>query len=128
MLQGIRSSWLRYGLSVGLFILTLLISAGLSALSLKINLTILVIFVLVAATWYGGLGAGLLIAILIQITTLILNKMTPDKTIGRVIFDHFSVFALFLFIVVVMSERLKSEKRLREQSELLEVTLSSIGD
>lgn len=128
MLQGIRSSWLRYGLSLGLFILTLLISSGLQALSLHINLTILVVFVLVVATSYGGLGPGLLIAVLIQITTIVFTTMTPDKTIERVIFDHFSVFTLLVFIVVVMSGRRKTENHLREQRELLQVTLSSIGD
>jgi two-component system, cell cycle sensor histidine kinase and response regulator CckA len=130
MSQGIRSSWLRYGLSVGLFILTLLIAAGLQALSIRLNLTILVVFVLVAATWYGSLGPGLLMAVLIESITIygIIVKLPADRPIGPLVFERFSVFALYVFIVVVMSGRKKTEKRLREQRELLEVTLSSIGD
>jgi two-component system, cell cycle sensor histidine kinase and response regulator CckA len=113
---------------LGLFVLTLLIASGLQALSFKINLTIPVVFALVAAAWYGGLGPGLLLALLIQVTTILSNKPPPESTLLTVVVGHISVFTLLLFIVVVMSERRKSEGSLREQRELLQVTLSSIGD
>lgn len=129
MKTGIRARWfIRYGLGVGLFIATLLISTGLLYFSIRINLTILVVFVLVAATWYGGRGPGLLLAVLIMATTIVSTPPPPGTPLGRVIFGHFSVFALFVFIVLVMSGRKRSEKRLREQGELLRVTLTSIGD
>lgn len=132
MKRGIRSSWLiRYGLGVGLFIATLLISSGLQYLSIRLNLTILVIFVLVAATWYGGRGPGLLLAVLIELTTVYSvysNRASSTTPVGQTIFTQFSVFCLFVFIVLVMSGRKRSEERLRHQREMLEVTLNSIGD
>lgn len=126
----LRSSWLRYGLSLGLFVLTLLIAYGLQTLGFKINLTILVVFVLVAASWYGGTGPGLLLSVLIEITTVlsVIYNPQPASTLGQIISTQVSIFLLFVFIVVVMSERRKSENRLREQREMLEVTLSSVGD
>lgn len=131
MQAGIRSRWLKYGLGVGLFLATLLISSGLQYLSIRINLTILVIIVLVAATWYGGRGPGLLLAVLIELTTIYsvyYSTASANTPVGQIIFTQFSVFCLFVFIVLVISGRKKAEERLRHHREMLEVTLNSIGD
>jgi PAS domain S-box-containing protein len=121
-------AFLRYGLALGLFALTLGVSILLSYFGLKINLTILVVFALFVAAWYGGRGPGLLLALLLAAATIILNPIPPEASIAKVIFGYFSLFSLLIFLVLLVSGRkgvAKHNDRLRHQNELL---LNSVGE
>ena len=111
-----------------LFATTVGLSLLLNYLNLKINLTIPVVLALVAGAWYGGRYPGLLIAVLFQATTIIYAPIPPDTTLPRLIFTYFSVFSLYVFLVLVISGLKNIQQRLSEQRDLLQVTLSSIGD
>jgi PAS domain S-box-containing protein len=73
----------------------------------------------------------LLLAVLIEIVTVYSvykNQATWETNIWLVAFAQFSVFALLVFIVIMMSGLKKTGENHKTQKELLEVTLSSIGD
>ena len=124
-----KTHWLfRYGLAIVLFGATVGLSLLLNYLNLKINLTIPVVLALVAGAWYGGRYPGLLIAVLFQATTIIYAPIPPDSTLPRLIFTYFSVFSLYVFLVLVISGLKSIQHRLSQQRDLLQVTLSSIGD
>jgi PAS domain S-box-containing protein len=115
---------LRYGLAILLFGLTIGLAIGLEKLGVQLNLTIPLVLALVAASWYGGRGPGILISVLFQATTSISKPPQDAKTV----FAHLSVFLLYIFLVLVISGLKTIQNRLREQRELLQVTISSIGD
>ena len=118
----------RYGLALLLFAVSLGLALFFSYLSLKINLTIVLVAALVAAAWYGGRGPGLFLAVLLLGATVVLNPVAPGESVLAVSFGYFSVLSLLVFIVLMITGRRVVEKRLRSQRELLRVTLSSIGD
>jgi two-component system cell cycle sensor histidine kinase/response regulator CckA len=129
MIKEIRSTGWRYAFALGLFAITLGISLIISYFSPKNNnLVVLVIIVLAAASWYAGRGPGLLLAALIQITTIAFNPVPPDVHIAKIIFAHASTFALLVVLVLLVSSRRNVQHRFGEQNELLQVTLNSIGD
>jgi two-component system cell cycle sensor histidine kinase/response regulator CckA len=129
MSKEIRSTGLRYAFALGLFAVTLGVASAVSYFSPKNNnLTILVMVALVAAAWYAGRGPGLLLAILIEVTAVTFNPIPPDVPMAKVIFGHVSVFLLLLLLVLLVSSRKRAEHRIREQGELLQVMLNSIGD
>jgi PAS domain S-box-containing protein len=111
-------------LAIALFLLTIGLSIGLAKLGLQISLTIPVVFAMVAASWYGGRGPGLLLAFLFQGTTSYSKPPEDAKTV----FAQLSVLFVYIFLAVVISGIKKLNARLREQKELMQVTLSSIGD
>jgi len=123
-----RSKASRYGLAIALFVITIGISVLLQQFSIKINLTILVMGVIAVASWYGGFGPGLLLSLLIGAATVMFNPVPPDSTVARMAFQHFSVTVFMISFAFLISGRKKVENRLREQRELLQVTLKSIGD
>lgn len=123
-----NSRWFRYGLALALFILTIAIAAALNYFGFKLNLALLIVGVLVAAAWYGGRGPGLLLAILIEATIILANPAPQGTPVGAAIFGHVGVTALLVVLVLFVGGRKNAEHRLREQGELLMVTLSSIGD
>jgi PAS domain S-box-containing protein len=123
-----KSIALRYGLAVGLFAAAIGISLLLQKFSIKINLTILIMGVIFLASWYGGRGPGILSALLLEATTIIYTPVPPDSSVAKVAFGHFSVTLLLLSFALLISGRRSVEKHLREQRELLRVTLKSIGD
>ncbi|CAN5344256.1 hypothetical protein BH20ACI2_BH20ACI2_18500 [soil metagenome] len=118
----------RYALSLILFGLIIGLSLLLSRYGIKINLTIPVVLALVAAAWYGGRGPGILISVLFQSTTIYYVPIPPDSTLAKAAFGWFSVFALYIFMVFLISRLRMAQQRLSEQRDLLQVTLSSIGD
>lgn len=109
----VKSTILRYGLALLLFAVTVGIALLLSYYSFKINLTILIVVALVAAAWYGGRGPGILLAFLLQGTTVLTENIPPDSSIAKAYFGYFSVFSLLIFIVWLISERKHVEKGLR---------------
>jgi PAS domain S-box-containing protein len=119
---------MRYGLALVCFGATVGLSLLLSNIGIRLNLTIPIVLALVATAWYGGRGPGLLISILFQATTVIYTPIPPDSSIGRAVFGYFSVFALYVFLTLLISNVRDIQLHLREQRDLLKVTLSSIGD
>jgi PAS domain S-box-containing protein len=131
VLKAKRAAWpwyWRYALAVGLFAATIALSILLNSFSTKINLTIPIVLALVATAWYGGRGPGVLISILFQATTIIYIPIPPDSNLVKAWFGYFSVFSLYVFLVLVISGLRTVQHRLSQQRDLLAVTLSSIGD
>lgn len=81
--------------------------------------------VIAVTAWYGGIGPGLLLTILIEAVTIILTPIPPDASTARVVFSHFSVAVFLIFFTLLVSGRKKVESRLREQSELLQSALEN---
>lgn len=121
---------LRYGLGVAAFVLTILIALLLRYFSISIDLSLLVILVLIGVSWYGGKGPGLMVLILFELITITgaMRSQTAAPITIKYIVAQFNVILLFAFLIVLVSGRRESERRLREQHEWLRVTLSSIGD
>ena len=126
MVRDIRSPILRYGLALGAFLLAMLVILGLPRItSLRIDLTTLIIFVMIGSAWYLGRGPGLLIALLFELT---LDYFSTAPFTAKSWIYVFNRLVLFVSLVFFASSRRQAEKRLREQGELLQVTLASIGD
>jgi PAS domain S-box-containing protein len=100
----------------------------LSHFSIKINQSIPIVAGLVLTAWFAGLGPGIFLSILLEATTVYFTPIPPDTTIANAYFGYTSVLLVLVFVVVLVSSRKKIDSRLRQQSELLQVTLSSIGD
>ncbi|HKZ03076.1 MAG TPA: ATP-binding protein [Pyrinomonadaceae bacterium] len=125
-MRQIKSAPLRYGLALASFALILLVSFGLPRVtSLRIDLTALIILVMIASAWYLGRGPGLMVALLFELT---LDLFATAPVTLRSSFIIFNRLVLFGSVVLFASSRRNAEKRLRQQREWLEVTLSSIGD
>ncbi|HEV8592482.1 MAG TPA: PAS domain S-box protein, partial [Pyrinomonadaceae bacterium] len=123
-----KSALLRYGLALAIFAVLIGISALLSYLNFKANLAVLIAIGLVVSVWYGGRGPGILLTVLVMATIIYTGPIPPDSTIARAAVGHLSVSALLISIVLLVSSRKTAERRLREQREMLQITLSSIGD
>jgi two-component system, cell cycle sensor histidine kinase and response regulator CckA len=128
MTKGIRPAWRRYGLAILLFAAILAISLGLSALSIKISLSLLFVIAIVSATLYGGWGPGVMLATLIQGRMMYMNWFPPETPVGQTLFGYISWYSLLGFLVFIVSGLKNKAGQLRQQRELLRVTLSSIGD
>ncbi len=126
MVRDIRSTPLRYGLALGAFLLAMLVILGLPRItSVRIDLTTLIILVMIGSAWYLGRGPGLLIALLFELT---LDFFSTAPFTAKSLFIVFNRLLLFVSIVIFASSRRQAERSLREQGELLHVTLASIGD
>ena len=126
MAKKVRSVALRYGLPLVAFALTLLLSFGLTRLfAFSLDLTTLIIALMIASAWYGGRGPGLLVAILFELT---MDYFSTAPFSAKFAFIVINRLALFVSLVLFVSSRRKAETRLRQQSEWLRVTLSSIGE
>src|SRR5207253_7085755 len=65
---------------------------------------------------------------LVILTTLVLNDAPAGQSAAGLIFSAISVLAILLLIVTLISGRRITERRLRDQTDLLSITLSSIAD
>lgn len=129
--QQIRSVALRYGLAVVSYGLILLITFAIPRIfSVSLDLTALIIIVMIASAWYGGRGPGLVVAVLFELTIdyFALTAATPAPFTWKFAAFIFNRLLLFTSVVLFASSRRKAEDRLKRQSELLRVTLASIGD
>lgn len=115
--KSLKSGLFRYGLAVLTFAVIVAITALLRIYSIKINLTIPVFIGTFVVSWFAGLRPGLLLTILISATSIYLNPIPPDTSLSNWAFGHFTVFALFVFIVLLISGRKSVETRLRESGE-----------
>src|SRR5205823_3944334 len=110
------------------FALTLSLALLLQHFAIKIDLSLLIIAALIGATWYGGTGPGLLVAILFELTTIVSSFVRAQPHTFSYWFTQFNTIALLMILVLLVSSRKKVEGQLREQREWFSVTLSSIGD
>lgn len=127
--SSVREHWaFRYGIAIFLCAATIGLSFALRRAGISINLTIPVVLAVVLSAWYGGLGPGILTSIVFQITTIAYATPPPDTSIAKLAFGYFSVFSLYIFLVVSVSRLHNTQNRLSSQRDLLDVTLRSIGD
>src|SRR2546423_3174132 len=120
------SAPLRYGLALGSFALILLASFGMERLlPFRFDLTSMIIVAMIASAWYLGLGPGLLLAVILELT---LNYFTPPSFALKSAIIIFNRMVLFVSVVWFASSRRSAEKELRQQREWLHVSLSSIND
>jgi len=126
----IKSALLRYGLGLLSFALTLSLAILFRRYSIGIDLGFLVVLVLIAVSWYGGTGPGLVVLALFESIAIIsaAQSQSAQALTAKYIFAQINLLALLGIVVVLVGERKKSDRRIREQREWLEVTLSSIGD
>lgn len=122
----IRSAVLRYGLALGAYVLLLLSSTALQRfVSIKFDVTPLVIALMIASAWYLGRGPGLVVAVAFELTLDYFAAAPFSARAAAVVFNR---SVLFMSLVFFASSRREVEQKLREQREWLRVTLSSIGD
>jgi PAS domain S-box-containing protein len=126
MAREIKSGILRYGIALGAF--ALLIGLSIAFPFVAPALTWLIIAAMVAAAWYLGKGPGLFFAILFEATLVYFAYAASPQFTWKSALITFNRLILFCSVVLFASSRRKAEKKLREQTELLEVTLHSIGD
>lgn len=128
MVGNVKSAALRYVLPLVAFALILLFTFTLSRrFSINIDVTWLIIALMIATAWYLGRGPGLLIAIAFELT-LDYFSFSKEPFSTKLMVVAFNRLVLFVSLVLFASSRRNVEKKLREQRELLQVTLSSIGD
>ncbi len=123
-----KSVVIRYGIAILAVTITAVVFFSLRYYSIRINLTILLVLALIIPAWYGGKGPGITVAIFFELISILTIPRSPETSILNYIFSHFSLFIFYVFLVVLVSSRRKSENILRDQREFLEITLSSIGD
>ncbi len=126
MVRKIISIAFRFGLPLLGFVLILLISDVFKRVfSFGFDLTILIIALLIATAWYLGRAPGIFIALVFE--AMLVYFSTAPYT-GRSVFITINRLALFISLALFASARRSAERKLREQSEFLQVTLESIGD
>ena len=118
----------RYGLAVLVFAATLGLSLLLTRFGIRISFAIPILVGLVGVVWYGGRGPGILLSVLFHGTTIYYTPVPPDSSMAKIVFGYLSVFTVYLFLVWVFGGLKNAQHRLRSQRDLLQVTLSSIGD
>lgn len=123
MPREIRSAPLRYGLAIASFALILGLSFGLQYIvPFRIDLTSMIIIAMIASAWYLGLGPGMVLAIILELTLDYFSRPPFAFKSAVIIFNR---MVLFSSVVWFASSRRKAEKKLREQSELLAKSLKS---
>ena len=113
-----RAWWVRYGLAAAAYWLLIGISTGLRRFwGISFDTTSLIILTMIASAWYGGLGPGLLVALLFE-GTLDYYAGVPRVT-PRFYVVMFNRVVLFASVVVFASARRAAELRLRGKRERL---------
>ena len=83
---------------------------------------------LVAVSWWGGRRPGIVFCTLVFAVTTLGTPPEPNQSAAATFFGQVSVYALLLFIAVLVSSRKSFERILRDQTDLFSITLASIGD
>jgi PAS domain S-box-containing protein len=118
----------RYGVPLVAFVLILLLSmTSQRFLPFGLDLTLLMILLLIATAWYIGRGPGLLVAVVFEATLSYFTTLKEPYSFKSAAITV-NRLALFVSIVLFAGARRNAERRLREQHEVLQVTLASIGD
>jgi len=108
-----------YVLAVAIYAATIGLSLLLRYFETRVNLTIPVVLALVVVAWYGGRGPGLLLSVLFQATTIIFAPLPPNSTVPQAVFTHFSVFALYVFLILMISRINRIQHDLRQERDRL---------
>lgn len=115
--ESFRTLLLRYGLAVVLFLTIHGITLLLEYFQIKVNLTILLLIILAAVSWYGGKGPGITLSVLVMGMLFIRTPLPPESTFAKALFGYFSVFSLLVFIVWLISGRkIVSERLLNSEA------------
>ena len=123
MPREIRSAPLRYGLALASFALIFSASFVLQRiLPFRVDLTSMIIIAMIASAWYLGLGPGLMLAIILELT---LDYFSPPSLTFRSVFIIINRMVLFSSVVWFASSRRNAEKELRKQGELLQEALAN---
>lgn len=126
MARKIKSIAFYYGLPLLAFaLLLLLIFLIPRVFPIGLDLTWLIILTMIATAWYFGRGPGLVFAVLFELTLI---YFSTQPFTGKSLVITFNRLVLFGSVVLFASARRNAERKLREQKELLQVTLASIGD
>ncbi|HSS22702.1 MAG TPA: ATP-binding protein [Pyrinomonadaceae bacterium] len=121
MPRNLRYVVVRYGLALASLVLILLASTVLQKLlPFRVDLTSLIIIAMIASAWYLGLGPGLMLAIILEVT---LDYFARPPMAFRTLIVVFNRMVLFTAVVWFASSRRKAERILREQRTLLEDSL-----
>jgi PAS domain S-box-containing protein len=121
-----RSIVLRYGLAAVSFALVLIVTFWINrTFKLKIDPTFLILIIMIASAWYLGRGPGLLVAVAFELAIDYFTRPPLTFGSGVIVFNRMLLFAS---VVWFASSRRGAERRLKQQREWLQVTLSSIGD
>jgi PAS domain S-box-containing protein len=118
---------LRYGVPAVSFLA--IVFAALAAkrfFDLTLDPTSLIIVVLIAASWYGGRGPGLLVALEYEIAIQYFAASQPLSL--RFFILILNRLLITVSLVLFVSSRRRIQSQLQEQREWLRVSLSSIGD
>jgi PAS domain S-box-containing protein len=130
MLKTAKSLALRYGFGLLVFVLILAFAYFLRRLSISIDLSFLAILALIGVSWIWGKGPGLMVLILFElVATLTVYKNQPVRFFtASYLLAQLNALVLLTVLVILIDGRRRSDRRLREQREWLQVTLASIGD
>jgi PAS domain S-box-containing protein len=130
MLKTAKSLVLRYGLGLLVFALIIALITILRRFSIAIDLGFLIILALIGVSWFLGKGPGLLLLILVEFVAIMFVFRTKPEQLftAKYVLTQINIIALLTILVVLISGRRVSDRRIREQREWLQVTLSSIGD
>lgn len=121
MPANLRSALVRYGLALASLVLILGSSTVLQqVLPFRVDLTSLIIIAMIASAWYLGLGPGLMLAVILEIT---LDYFARPPLAFRTVVVVFNRMVLFTAVVWFASFRRRAERILREQRTLLEESL-----
>ena len=127
--RSIEWHWLlRYGLTLVVFAAVIGLALLNKNYDVKLNLTIPIVFGLVAVVWYLGRGPGIVLSLMFEATTVIYTVVPPEGSYVKEWFGFLSTLSLYLFLVLVVSSLQKAIWTIAEQRDMLHVTLSSIGD
>jgi two-component system cell cycle sensor histidine kinase/response regulator CckA len=127
MLPDRKSFLFRYGIAILAIVILLLLSFGLRSLGIQLNLTAPIVIAIVAVSWFGGRGPGIVVSIVI-VGIAMLSRMAAEPATGAFFFEFVSVLALMIFVVILIAGRKAAQERAESQSELFRTTLASIGD
>ena len=131
MRRKILSIAFRFGLPLLGFAFILFVSEVFKRFfSLYFDIAIPVIALLIATAWYLGRAPGIFMALLFEASLIYFTLANSNSTTptNKLVFFTINRLVLFLSLVIFASARRSAEQRLREQRELLQVTLKSIGD
>jgi signal transduction histidine kinase/ActR/RegA family two-component response regulator len=121
MPRKIGSVLVRYGLALASLVLIMVASNVLQKiLPFRVDLTSLIIIAMIASAWYLGLGPGLMLAIILELT---LDYFARPPLAFRTAVVVFNRMVLFTGVVWFASSRRAAENVLRAQRALLEESL-----
>jgi signal transduction histidine kinase len=120
--ERVTSFLVRYGGSAAAFALVIGASTAIRRTwGLSIDVTAFVIMVMIASAWFGGLGPGLLVAVLFE--GLIDYSAGPPRDSARYAVIVFNRLVLFSSVVVFASARRRAEDRMNRQQQALRETI-----